>query len=144
MHLAETKQGTIDEESKDDISSNKDLSHEAVEDSQGHIRRLQEYALRRNPKDSDNRIKIAVIDNGADKIRSIIGEMIAKGVSYVTADLADQYGSDRILPWWMVSDAHGTQMASLIGQTNPYCRLYIARVGKGRNDIDPKNAAKVG
>ncbi|KAI1658873.1 hypothetical protein F4813DRAFT_388133 [Daldinia decipiens] len=87
----------------------------------------------------DKRIKVAIIDNGADRIRSSIGEMIAKGVSYVTADL---FGSDKPLPWWMVSDAHGTQMASLIGQINPYCRLYIARVGKGRSDIDPKNAAK--
>lgn len=52
--------------------------------------------------------------------------MIAKGVSYVTADLL---GSDRILPWWMVSDAHGT--------------LYIARVGKGRKYIDTASATKV-
>ncbi|RLL98705.1 hypothetical protein CFD26_100564 [Aspergillus turcosus] len=32
-------------------------------------------------------------------------------------------------------------MASLINNVNPYCRLYIARVGKGREDIDPKKAA---
>lgn len=109
------------------------------------LRKFQEYALpparsRFQGPSPDRRIKIAIIDNGADRIRSSIGEMIAKGISYVTADLL---GPDQILPWWMVSDAHGTQMASLIGQINPFCRLYIARVGKGRNDIDPKKAAKV-
>ncbi|GES57672.1 hypothetical protein ATEIFO6365_0001096100 [Aspergillus terreus] len=86
----------------------------------------------------DRRIKIAIIDNGADKIRSPIGSMIEKGISYVSSDLLGKAPR----PWWMVADAHGTQMASLIGQINPYCRLYIARVGKGRADIDPKKAAK--
>ncbi|KAI1746884.1 subtilisin-like protein [Xylaria castorea] len=105
-------------------------------------RKLQMYSL--SPRSllsgqPDKRIKVAIIDNGADKIRASVGEMIAKGISYVTAD---RFGSDRILPWWMVSDSHGTHMASLIGQINPYCRLYIARVGKGRNDIDPKIGAK--
>ncbi|KAE9380874.1 hypothetical protein N431DRAFT_362973 [Stipitochalara longipes BDJ] len=108
------------------------------------IARFQRFALdpQRTPSRLDRidqRIRVAIIDNGADRIRSKFRQMIAKGQSYVTADLL---GSDRSLPWWMVSDPHGTQMASLIGQTNNYCRLYIARVGKGRNDIDPVKAAK--
>ncbi|KAF3069903.1 Minor extracellular protease Epr [Trichoderma lentiforme] len=139
--LDEKKQGNIDN-GKLYTASSKGSTYETIEDSPHYVRRFQQYALRKNLKCIDERIKVAVIDNGADRIRSIVGEMIAKGVSYVTADLADQSNSDRILPWWMVSDAHGTQMASLIGQTNPYCRLYIARVGKGRDNIDPKNAAK--
>ncbi|KAF5977372.1 intracellular serine protease [Fusarium bulbicola] len=60
-------------------------------------------------KSQERKVKVAIIDNGADRIRMNIGEMIARGVSYVTAD---PIGSDQILPWWMVSDAHGTQMAS--------------------------------
>ncbi|KAL4923524.1 S8 family peptidase [Aspergillus undulatus] len=88
--------------------------------------------------DPDKRIKVAVIDNGADKIRSPIGPWIDKGVSYVSSDRLGEAPR----PWWMVADAHGTQMASLINNVNPYCRLYIARVGKGRADIDPKKAAK--
>ena len=114
------------------------------DDNMQHVERLKMYTTAPTRSISgpfpDHRIKVAIIDNGADRIRSRIGEMIAKGVSYVTADLL---GSDRILPWWMVSDAHGTQMASLIGQTNPYCRLYIAHVGKGRKDILTKNSTKV-
>ncbi|KAJ5115714.1 subtilisin-like protein [Penicillium angulare] len=42
----------------------------------------------------------------------------------------------------MVSDPHGTQMTSLVEKVNPHCRLYIARVGKGRNDIKGHHAAK--
>lgn len=103
--------------------------------------RFQKFALEPQKRFDriDRRIRVAIIDNGADRIRSKFRHMIAKGQSYVTADLL---GSDRSLPWWMVSDPHGTQMASLIGQTNPYCRLYIARVGKGRTDINPTKAAE--
>lgn len=90
----------------------------------------------------DKRIKVAIIDNGVDGIRSSVKEMIAKGISYVAAGpyTADQ---DQTLPWWMVADPHGTHMASLVGQINPNCRLYIARVGKGRADIQVEHAIKV-
>jgi len=109
---------------------------------------LKDENNRKEPKDwtdyarrFDNRpIKIAVLDNGADKIRSTLKEHIQKGVSFVTANLD---GDNRILPWWMVADPHGTQMASLITSVNPFCRLYIARVGTGRKDILPERAAQV-
>ena len=83
---------------------------------------------------------MAIIDNGVDRIRTNVKTMIAKGISFVSAD---QDANHRILPWWMVADPHGTQMASLVAQANNYCRLYIARVGKGRKDILPEHAAKV-
>jgi hypothetical protein len=102
--------------------------------------RLEKFSKKPATNRPDLRIKVAVIDNGADRIRNSVGDMIAKGVSYVTAGAEN---GDRILPWWMVADPHGTQMASLITNANPFCRLYIARVGKGRKDILPENAAKV-
>lgn len=88
---------------------------------------------------------MAIIDNGVDRIRASVRNMIAKGISFVAAGAqsADQNEKNEILPWWMVADPHGTQMASLIGQTNPYCRLYVARVGKGRADILTENAVEV-
>lgn len=89
---------------------------------------------------TDQRIKVAIIDNGADRIRYSVRKKIAKGESFVTAG-ADN--GDRKLPWWMVADPHGTQMASLIEKANPFARLYIARVAKGRGDILPGSAAKV-
>ncbi|KUI59785.1 Major intracellular serine protease [Cytospora mali] len=94
-----------------------------------------------DPGDADNRIKVAIIDNGVDGIRASVKAMIAKGISYVAGG---PYTPDQVetLPWWMVADPHGTHMASLVGQINQYCRLYIARVGKGRTDILIENAVK--
>lgn len=89
--------------------------------------------------DKDRRIKVAIIDNGVDRFQESIKDKIAKGISYVTADSGR---SGRMLPWWLVADPHGTQMASLVAQANPYCRLYIARVGKGRKDILTEHAVK--
>ena len=93
-----------------------------------------------NENGVDRRIKVAVIDNGTDRIKGGFKTQIATGISYVTATSESK---DRILPWWTVADSHGTQMASYISQVNQYCRLYIARVGKGRRDILPGNAVKV-
>jgi len=89
---------------------------------------------------NNNQIKVAIIDNGVDRIQSTLKKNIAKGVSYVTADSEN---GERTLPWWMVADTHGTLMTSVIQTVNPFCQLYIARVGKGRKDILPTNAAKV-
>ncbi|KAI1128630.1 peptidase S8/S53 domain-containing protein [Nemania abortiva] len=100
--------------------------------------KLKDLTLAPSLENRDSRIKVAILDNGADRIRSSIRGQIAKGVSYVTGGPA----SSRILPWWMVSDPHGTQMASLVAKANPFCRLYIARVGRGRKDILPKHAAE--
>ena len=90
-------------------------------------------------RQADRRIRVAIIDNGADRVRSRFRNQIAKGQSFVSVD---EFHNDQPLPWWMVSDAHGTQMASLVSQTNPYCRLYIARVGTRRNDIRAESAIK--
>jgi Subtilase family len=129
------------EEASPESSKEKGKDQEKERKMQMQISRFQKFALnpQRTLSSVDRRIKVAIIDNGADRIRSKFRHMIAKGQSYVNADLL---GSDRSLPWWMVSDPHGTQIASLIGQTNDYCRLYITRVGKGRNDIQPADAAK--
>ena len=88
----------------------------------------------------DHSVKIAIVDNGVDKIRTTLSANIEKGRSFVYHGIGAQ---KRWLPWWVVADPHGTQMASLIQRVNPYCRLYIARVGEGRKDIRPSSAAKV-
>ncbi|KAF1993814.1 subtilisin-like protein, partial [Amniculicola lignicola CBS 123094] len=103
------------------------------------VLRFQEVTAAPCPGTEDQRIKICIIDNGVDRIRTNVRDLLARGVSFVNTN-HDKRG--RILPWWLVADPHGTQMASLIGQTNRHCRLYIARVGKGRRDILPENAAK--
>lgn len=111
------------------------------------INALQKYSSRfelltrsLEQSDEDCRIKVAIIDNGVDKFGENVRDFIEKGISFVKIDSDDE---SRTLPWWMVSDPHGTQMASLIGDVNPFCRLYIARVGRGRKDILPSDAEEV-
>jgi len=104
------------------------------------VKRLKEVTSEPDGDDIDKRIKVAIIDNGVDKFQELVRDKIAKGVSYVTADAGS---SHRILPWWMVADPHGTQMASLVVQANPSVRLYVARVGTGRKNIRQDHAAKV-
>jgi hypothetical protein len=86
----------------------------------------------------DNPVKVAVIDNGADYVRTTISENIQEGISFVhTAN------RKYILPWWFVADPHGPQMAYLIRTVNPFCQLYIARVGTSRDDVGLDYAVEV-
>ena len=86
------------------------------------------------------RVKIALIDNGVDQMRSLISENIASGASFVRAGGRTEVPA---LPWYTAADAHGTQMASLMREVNRWCRIYPARVGSLQLDIDDEAAAKV-
>lgn len=44
---------------------------------------------------------------------------------------------------FLASDAHGTQMAKIIGSIDPCCDLYIARVASRRSGITYESVAKV-
>jgi hypothetical protein len=76
-------------------------------------------------------IKVAVIDNGVDP-GSITCHSI-HGASFI----ASHNGESN---WWYVKNSHGTKMARIITELNPYCRLLIAKVAEGRKDI---NEAKI-
>lgn len=84
-------------------------------------------------------IRIAIIDNGTDKFRSTICTNIEDGVSFTKLSMNE----NKVLPWWSASDAHGTQMAYLIRNVNPWCRLLPARIGLSQDDIDPALAVQV-
>jgi hypothetical protein len=84
-------------------------------------------------------IKIAVIDNGTDRLNDTLAMNISKGVSYARSSSTRA----QLLPWYIASDAHGTQMAYLIRTINPHCCIYPIRVGMVRDDIQPKAAIQV-
>ena len=85
---------------------------------------------------NQNAVKVAILDNGADKVRLTFSDNIREGISFVTI------GDGKYeLPYWHCTDPHGAQMASIICGINPDCHLYIARVGTGRNDVDLDSAA---
>jgi hypothetical protein len=84
-------------------------------------------------------VRVAIIDNGTDQMRSTISDNIEMGWSFTRPSVAGK----KMLPWYTASDPHGTQMAYLIRNVNPYCRLIPIRVGLTRKDIDPRLAAQV-
>lgn len=89
--------------------------------------------------DSTKRVKIAIIDNGADQTCETICGNIVRGASFV--ENPSEPGS--ILPWYTPIDAHGTQMADLICRVNPCCELFPIRVASLRKDVDVGAAVKV-
>ena len=75
-------------------------------------------------------VKVAIVDNGADKVRTTFSHNIREGISFVTTG-----GGKYELPYC------GARMASIICEINPDCHLYIVRVATGRNDVNLNSAA---
>ena len=116
----------------EDFSLCKDFLHNLLDKGKGdHFGKKEAQMLKKFP------IHVAIIDTGIDIARTSF-ENIKKGISFTRTT-----SGDRLLPWWTAEDAHGTQMASLVRNVNPYCQLYLARVGKRTNDIDSDGAARV-
>ncbi|KAH6705319.1 peptidase S8/S53 domain-containing protein [Leptodontidium sp. MPI-SDFR-AT-0119] len=90
-----------------------------------------------NPSKRWTPVKVCIIDTGIDISATKLANSVGKGKSFVHTR------SDRKLresPWYLASEAHGTQMASLIHDVDPYCKLYIAKVGLDREStINPKD-----
>lgn len=82
------------------------------------------------------RIKVAVIDTGFDG--SHFGDEFDKfkGETFV-------HKGDTESHWWLSSDAHGTHMAKLIYSIDPFCQLYIAKVGDDKHDIKVERVTEV-
>jgi subtilisin family serine protease len=84
------------------------------------------------------RIKVAILDTGIDSMHDDVRSNIKGGASFVRAQ-----GGNSVLPWFTALDAHGTQMASLIVNVNPFCDLYIYRVCSWPWDINATAAVNV-
>jgi hypothetical protein len=84
-------------------------------------------------------VKVAVIDTGVVVISNTDSDFsgnIHSGISFVRDGYREQ-------PWWLASDAHGTQISRLIRVVNPFCKLYIAKVGDREADVTISQLAKV-
>lgn len=77
-------------------------------------------------KQKFKKVKIAVMDNGFDY--ESLRDFHPVGESFV-------YQADKEQNWFLPSDLHGTQMATFVTQLNPFCELYLAKVGHSRRDI---------
>lgn len=78
-------------------------------------------------------IRVAIIDNGVDP-GSINCHSIS-GSSFVPSDTGESN-------WWHITHSHGTKMARIITDLNPYCRLLVAKVGDSRTDFTASRVIK--
>lgn len=83
------------------------------------------------------RVKVAVIDNGFDM--EVVGKHVPPGGG---ASFCYDY-KDRECNWFLATDPHGTHMANFITQLDPFCELYVAKVGNSRTDITPDAVIQV-
>ena len=85
------------------------------------LRRHYGLSSARVPK--DELIKVAILDSGVYANRSIFPHLTGGSFVEDTAT-ADSH-------WHTVTNPHGTMMASLINEVNPYCHIYAARTHFG-------------
>ena len=71
-------------------------------------------------------VNIAVIDTGVDPDSIKCAEI--RGASFVSSESGES-------PWWFSYHPHGTQMAKVITELNPSCRLLVAKVGDSVTDM---------
>ncbi|KAE9376015.1 subtilisin-like protein [Stipitochalara longipes BDJ] len=116
-----------------------DLDHSArtvvqlkdfVSEYQGIVLKRVDRANRQtNPALLPKPVKVAIIDTGIDQNSfepNKFKEFYSKG---------DMYSETQDSPWWLSVDIHGTQMAKLVTAIDPYCKLFIAKVGDHKTDI---------
>lgn len=87
----------------------------------------------------EQRVKVAIIDNGADQMCTAISANIVRGMSFVRSG----YEARSVLPWYTPAHPHGTQMADLIRSVNPWCDLFPLRVASLDNDVNMDAAIEV-
>lgn len=71
-------------------------------------------------------VNVAVIDTGVDPDSIQCSEI--SGASFVSSESGES-------PWWFSYHPHGTQMAKVITDLNPRCRLLVAKVGDSVMDM---------
>jgi hypothetical protein len=82
----------------------------------------------KNMPDPEREIKVAVVDDGVDKLQGIFGDSIIAGVSFYSSQRG--FGT---WPHYFSSSGHGTLMAQLVRRICPKAKLYIARLDQGIN-----------
>ncbi|KAI0107771.1 hypothetical protein GGR51DRAFT_515003 [Nemania sp. FL0031] len=114
------------EQGGDEVKNDQENQHQI------YISRFQKLVLAPlgTPEPVDRRIRLAIIDNEADMTSPIFGHMIAKSISTESNPEINEFSS-----WSAAPVSHGTTVASLIGLTNNYCRLYMASVAEPQNKI---------
>lgn len=86
------------------------------------------------PREPQEPIKVALIDDGVDTAFQDLGSIIADGISFCTRENG-LYSS-----YYQSSGGHGTIIASLIRRVCPKVKLYVAKLD---DKVTAGSAAKV-
>jgi hypothetical protein len=81
-------------------------------------------------------VRVAIIDTGVDP-GSIKCSRI-RGASFIPSGTG---GGES--PWWFSQYPHGTQVAKIITEIDPYCELLVAKVGDAHRDMTTQRVTEV-
>lgn len=84
----------------------------------------------RNIPETGREVRIAMIDDGVDKLREDFEDSIVDGISFFSPQ-KDQFAGTR--PYYFSTSGHGTVMAKTIRRLCPTAKLYVARLDQGVN-----------
>jgi hypothetical protein len=107
------------------------VSQHGTEDTAGDTAKFNKKPAGGNAGDSTDTAE----SEQPDESRSLWSRIV-DGHSFVDGD-------SKLSPWLFASDPHGTQMANLICALDPYCELYVARVGEDTMGITAKRVEQV-
>lgn len=81
--------------------------------------------------------RIAILDDGVDQVSPVWAEINKRGQRAAITGasfVVDNDGNES--PWWLSHTAHGTQLAGVILEMDPFCELFIAKVMLRRDEVD--------
>jgi hypothetical protein len=90
---------------------------------------------------SDIRTKVAILDSGINGTRFPLQSHKRQGRSFVWRDNGKGHESEA--SWWLAVDPHGSQMANIISQLDPFCVFYFFQIADNMNYIELPTVIKV-
>lgn len=89
----------------------------------------------------DTKTKVAILDSGVNRTRFPLQSCERQGRSFVWRDNGKGHQSEA--SWWLAVDPHGSQMANIISQLDPFCMFYFIQIAENMNYIELPNVIKV-
>ncbi|KFA46532.1 hypothetical protein S40293_09874 [Stachybotrys chartarum IBT 40293] len=97
---------------------------------------IQKYteAQIRPPGFQSPRTKVAILDSGVNGTQFPLHSHERQGRSFVWRDNGKGHESEA--SWWLAVDPHGSQMANIISQLDPFCKFYFFQIADNMNYIE--------
>ncbi|KAL6402599.1 Peptidase S8/S53, subtilisin/kexin/sedolisin [Ilyonectria robusta] len=89
---------------------------------------------------SNTRTKVAILDSGVNGTRFPLQSHERHGRSFVWRDNGKGHQSEA--SWWLAVDPHGSHMANIISQLDPFCVFYFFQIADDMNYIELPTVVK--